>query len=176
MLYGTPTWNTYQAYFCAPTSHYSNYDTFVIQKAEHSQQFRHHINTQDHTIQFTVKEPDQHGSLPFLDTKVTPGPSNILSTTVYRKPIHTDEYLHWNSNHFIRAKHSVYNTLAHRAKVVSSDQQSLHQELEHISMALSFSKMGTQQVTAKYPTQTTQPQWNQFNRPTKSQHHQQQWN
>ena len=33
-----------------------------------------------------------------------------------------------NSNHFITAKHSVYNTLAHRAKVVSSDPQSLHQD------------------------------------------------
>ena len=87
-------------------------------------------------IQFTVEEPDQHESPPFLDTKVKPGPNNTLSTTVYRKPTHTDQYLHWNSNHFISVKHSVYNTLAHRAKVVSSDQQSLHQELEHISMAL----------------------------------------
>ena len=32
--------------------------------------------------------------------------------------------------------HSVYNTQAHRAKVVSSDEQSLHQELEYINMAL----------------------------------------
>ena len=48
----------------------------------HSQQFLHHINTQDPNIQFTVGESDQHGSLPFLDTKVTPGPNNTLSTTV----------------------------------------------------------------------------------------------
>ena len=111
-------------------------DTFVIQKAEHSQQFLHHINTQDPKIRFTVEEPDQHGSLPFLDNKVISGPNNALSTTVYRKPTHRDHYLHWNINHFITAKHSVYNTLTHRAKVVSSDKQSLHQELEHIRMAL----------------------------------------
>ena len=111
-------------------------DTFVIQKAEHSQQFLHHINTQDLNIQFTVEEPEQHGSLPFIDTKITSGPNNTHSTTVYRIPTHTDQYLHWNSNHFITAKHSVYNTLAHRAKGVSSDQQSLHQKLEYISMAL----------------------------------------
>ena len=33
-------------------------------------------------------------------------------------------------------KHSVFNTLAHRAKVVSTNQQSLHKELEHITKAL----------------------------------------
>ena len=34
------------------------------------------------------------------------------------------------------AKHSVFNTLAHRAKVVSTNQQSLHKELEYIRKAL----------------------------------------
>ena len=86
--------------------------TLVIQKAEHSQQLLHHLKTQDPNIQFTVEEPDEDWSLPFLDTKVTPGPNNTLITTVYRKPKHTDQYLHWDSNHFILAKHSVYSTLA----------------------------------------------------------------
>ena len=54
-------------------------DTFVILKAEHSQQLLQHINTQDPNIQFTVEEPYQDGSLPFLDTKVTPGPNNTFS-------------------------------------------------------------------------------------------------
>ena len=90
-----------------------------------------------------MEEADQHGSLPFLDTKVTPGPNNTLSTTVYRRPTHTDQYLHWNSNHFITAKHSVYNTLAHSAKVVCSNQQSLQQELKHIGMALQNSHFPT---------------------------------
>ena len=34
------------------------------------------------------------------------------------------------------AKYSVFNTLAHRAKVVSTNQQTLHKELEHIRKAL----------------------------------------
>ena len=76
------------------------------------------------------------GLFPFLDTKVTPGPNNTLITTVNRKSTHTDQYLHWDSTHFISAKHSVYKTLAHRAKVVSSNQASLTKELEHIRMAL----------------------------------------
>ena len=83
-----------------------------------------------------MEEPDQDGSLPFMDTKVTPGPINTLIATVYRKPTHTDQYLHLDSNHFITAKDSVYNTLACRAKVVSSNQPSLTKELVHIRMAL----------------------------------------
>ena len=110
-------------------------DTFVINRAEHSQALFQHINSQDPHIQFTV-EPTQQGSLPFLDTLVTIEPNNTFSTTVYMKPTHTDQYLHWDSNHHITAKQSVYNTLAHRAKVVSSSQDRLDQELQHIKTAL----------------------------------------
>ena len=111
-------------------------DTFVIQKAEHGQQLLHHINTQDPHIKFKMEEPDQDGLLPFLDTQVSSGPNNILTTTVYRKPTHTHHYLHWGSNHFIMAKHSAFKTLACRTKVVSTNQQTLHKELEHIRKAL----------------------------------------
>ena len=110
-------------------------DTFVINKAEHSQDLLQHINNQDPNIQFTV-ESTQQGSLPFLDTLVTIQPDNTLSTSVYRKPTHTDQYLHWDSNHHITAKHSVYSTLAHRAKTASSTQDSLDKELLHIKTAL----------------------------------------
>ena len=36
-----------------------------------------------------------------------PGPSNTLITNVYGKPTHRDQYLHWNSNHFVTAKNSL---------------------------------------------------------------------
>ena len=81
-------------------------------------------------------EPTQHGSLPFLDTLVTLEPNNTFSTTAYRKPSHTDQYLHWDSKHHITAKQCVYNTLAHAAKVVSSSQGILDKELQHIKTAL----------------------------------------
>ena len=63
-----------------------------------------------------------------------------FNTTVYRKPTHTAQYLHWDSNHFITAKHSVYNTLAHRTKVVLSNQKALHKTLDHIKRALQACK------------------------------------
>ena len=70
-----------------------------------------------------------------MDTRVTPGPNNTIHTTVYRKPTHTDQYLHWDSNHFITAKNSVYYTLAHRTKVVSSTPADLAKELDHLRKA-----------------------------------------
>ena len=114
-------------------------DTFVITKAEHSQSLLQLINNQDPHIQFTV-EPTQQESLPFLDTLVTTELDNTFSTTVYRKPSHSDQYLHWDSNHHITAKQSVYNTLAHRAKVVPSTHGTLDKELQHIKTALQASQ------------------------------------
>ena len=117
-------------------------DTFVINKAEHSQDLLQHINSQDPHIQFTV-EPTQQDSLPFLNTLVTIQPDNSFSTTVYRKPTHTDQYLHWDSNHHITAKQSVFNTLAHRAKTVSSSQVSFNQEMDHIKTVLQHCQFPT---------------------------------
>ena len=111
-------------------------DTLVIHKAEHSYHLLQHINSQDPNIQFTVEEPGTDDCIPFLHTKVTPGPNNTIHMTVYRKPTHTDQYLHWDCNHFIAAKHSVYNILAHRAKVVFSNPSELSKELDHLRRVL----------------------------------------
>ena len=131
--------------------------------AEHSQDLLHHINNQDPHIQFTV-EPTQQGSLPFLDTLVTIEPDNTFSTTVYRKPTHTDQYLHWDSNHHITAKQSVYNTLAHRAKIVSSTQDKLDREVQHIKTALQH---------CQFPAWALN-QWQQVHPPQHYHHNQQQ--
>ena len=55
-----------------------------------------------------MQDPSKEDALLFLDTLVSPGPNNTLTTTVYRKPTHTDQYLQWDSNHLISAKHSVF--------------------------------------------------------------------
>ena len=111
--------------------------TFVIINSEHSQSHLQHINGQDSHIQFIVGEPIQQGTLPLLDTLFTIGPNNTFSTSVYRKPTHTGQYLHWDSSHHITAKQSVYNTLAHRAKTVFfSNQETLDKKSKHINKAL----------------------------------------
>ena len=90
-------------------------DTWVIQQQIHQQQFLQHINTVDPSIQFTVEEAKEDGSIPFLDTVITPEEDGSLTIGVYRKPTHTDLYLPWDSNHNTAAKYSVINTLTHRS-------------------------------------------------------------
>ena len=99
-------------------------DTFVIMKKAHKE-FLTHLNSVDNNIQFTTGEPRPDGSLPFLDILITPHKDGRLDTTVYRKPTHTNQYLHWDSHHTISSKYSVVGTLHHRAKTICSNRQLL---------------------------------------------------
>ena len=106
-------------------------DNFVIQKVEHSNLFIHHINSTDPHIQFTQDTPNIEGSISSLDPLVSQGPDNNLLPTVYRKPIHTDQYLHWDSFHNLSAKSSVFNTLKLRVQTACANPQLLQKEEEH---------------------------------------------
>ena len=70
-------------------------DTWVVQREENKQNFLQHINSVDPAIKFTVEYNKQDGAIPFLDTIVKPEAVGKLSITLYRKPIHTDQYLQW---------------------------------------------------------------------------------
>ena len=61
-------------------------DTFVILQQSKRDEFLQHINSVDPAIQFTTEEPRQDGSMPFLDTLVTPQEDGTLTTRVYGKP------------------------------------------------------------------------------------------
>ena len=111
-------------------------DTFVILKRAHKEEFLTHINSVDNNIQFTTEEPGPDGSLPFLDILISPDEEGRLKTSVYRKPTHTDQYLQWDSHHPISSKYSVVGTLFHRTKTISSNQNYLQQEEEHLNRAL----------------------------------------
>ena len=69
-------------------------DTFTIIMSSEKERFLAHLNTIDSNIQFTSEECREDGSMPFLDILLTPREDGSLSTTVYRKPTHTDLYLH----------------------------------------------------------------------------------
>ena len=51
-----------------------------------------HINEVGPAISFKVEGNQENGTIPFPDTLVKPEADNTLSTTVYRKPTHTDQY------------------------------------------------------------------------------------
>ena len=84
----------------------------------------------DH-IKFTMEHPDKEGRIPYLGTKCTPHPSQSIQTSVYRKPIHTDRYLDWNSNHPISSKRSVVQALMYRVKMVCSTPELLAKEMDY---------------------------------------------
>ena len=65
-------------------------DTLTIMKSSQVESFLHHLNSIDHHIQFTKEDSRPDGSMPFLDILITPREDGSLSTTVYRKPTHTD--------------------------------------------------------------------------------------
>ena len=111
-------------------------DTFVIMKKTHKEEFLTHLNSMDSNIPFTTEDPRPDGSLPFLDILITPDKYGRLHTTVYRKPTHTDQYLHSDSHHTISSKYSVVGTLHHRANTICSNRQLLQQEEEHLTEAL----------------------------------------
>ena len=64
-------------------------DTFVIQHHSHKEEFLRHINTVDPSIQFTVEESKDDGSILFMDTIVTPETDGTFTIGLYRKPTHT---------------------------------------------------------------------------------------
>ena len=68
-------------------------DTFVIMPHNNSslQEFLSHINGLHDRIKFTM-EIENNNSFAFLDVLVSKN-NNRLTTTVYRKPTHTDRYL-----------------------------------------------------------------------------------
>ena len=90
----------------------------------------------DPHIQFGTEDPDIDGSMPILDTHITPGLDNTLLTTGYRKSFHIDLYLHRDSHHNLIVKYGVFNALTHRARTVFSNPFLLKKQKEHIKVAL----------------------------------------
>ena len=65
------------------------------------------------SIQFRIeKEQDNH--LPFLDVLVMKE-GNHMTTSIYRKKAHTDQYLHYESYHHLRIKSGIMSYLRTRA-------------------------------------------------------------
>jgi hypothetical protein len=74
----------------------------------------------------------EEGHLPSLDTDIYRKTYGSLGHKVYRKPTHTNLYLHQNSHQHPANKQPVFDSLIHRAKT-PCDQDSLTQELEFLT-------------------------------------------
>ncbi|XP_054709417.1 uncharacterized protein LOC129219122 [Uloborus diversus] len=95
-------------------------------------------NSQHENIQFTM-ETENDGKLPFLDVLVSRRDDGSLGHRVYRKPTHTDRYLHKDSNHHPRQKRGVMKTLFVRANRIC-EPTAIEHEISHLTKANGFSK------------------------------------
>ena len=85
-------------------------------------------------ILVSLKLPDKHSlpHLPFLNLDIYRKTDGSLGHNVYRKPTHTNLYIHQSSHHHPANKQSVLTSLIHRAKALC-DKDSLKQELEFLT-------------------------------------------
>ena len=72
-------------------------------------------------------EQDSNGELEFLDTLLKRNNGEI-SVLIYRKPTHTDQYLHFSSHHQTSCKESVVSSLFNRAYFIITNKDDLHKE------------------------------------------------
>ena len=104
-------------------------------------------------IQFTI-EKEHNFSLRFLDVLVkcssrngnTTAHSFLSTTTIYRKPTHTNRYLHYTSHHPKHQKLTVAKTLLSRINTHITDKTQKHSELQNIRNTLRLNG---------FPTRTT---------------------
>ena len=86
-------------------------------------------------IQFTV-ERESEGQLPFLDVLLTREDDGSISTSVFHKATHMDQYLAHESHHPTAHKKAVVRTLMSRAETLFSSGVSRTQEEERVQQLL----------------------------------------
>jgi hypothetical protein len=137
-------------------------DTFVIwpHGPDQLQSFLGHLNSIHRSIQFTM-ETESEGRLPFLDIEIYRRPDGSLGHKVFRKPTHTNLYLHANSHHHPSNKQSVLSTLVYRARALC-DEDSLQAELSFLKSVFTQNGFNARQIirTLNRPPRVRQPDIN----------------
>ena len=94
----------------------------------------HHINNFHQNIKFTMEE-ESDGELVFLDTLLKWNDGKI-SVLLYKKPTHTDQYLHHSSHHHTNCKESVVSSLFNKAYSIITNKDDLYKEIARIKQVL----------------------------------------
>ena len=87
------------------------------------EEFLKHLNTQRPSIRFTI-EKENKGKLPFLDILIDRN-NDKITTSVYRKPTHTGQYLYYTSNHPKSPKQVIVTSLKNRTIMTCSNEDDL---------------------------------------------------
>ena len=108
-------------------------------------------------------ETEKDNKLAFLDTAVLREPDGRLTTSVYRKPTHTDQYLAYDSHHPQSVKRGIVKCLYERAKRLVTKPSVISKEKKHLLSVLvsngypfsflqKLTKTGNRRTVANPPT------------------------
>ena len=81
-------------------------------------------------------EIENNSNIAFLDTSVCREPDGRLTTSVYRKPTHTDQYLAYDSHHPQSVKRGIVKCLYDRAKRLVTKTSVISDAKKHLSSVL----------------------------------------
>ena len=109
-------------------------DTFSILRKGSTKELLHHLNGVRPTIKFTL-EQEEDGKIPFLSTQLRKEDGS-LDVSVYRKPTHTERYLHFKSHHPTDMKGGVVKCFHNTARGTTSTQDNLLKEVDHLARVL----------------------------------------
>ena len=90
----------------------------------------------DENLKFTREKSNTNKELPYLDSLSKAEDDGSFSSTVYRKPTHTDQYLQFGSHHPLVHKLGVIRTLNYRADTVITSVDEQRKEKQHVAAAL----------------------------------------
>ena len=81
-------------------------------------------------------ETEKDNKLAFLDTAVLGEPDGHLTTSVYRKPTLTDQYIAYDSHHPQSVKRGIVKCLYERAKRLITKPSVISEDIKHLSSVL----------------------------------------
>ena len=112
-------------------------NTCCIVKSAAVDDLLRHLNSVRPSIKCTV-EVEREGTLPFLDTCVQQMEGGGLDITIYRKPTHTDRYLHFSSHHPRCVKRRLVRCFYDRAEGITLNNSNLGKERKHLCRVLNM--------------------------------------
>ena len=111
-------------------------DTFSVIERDNVERFHQYLNGVNPHMQFTREMENTNAELPFLDVLVHRTREGGCTTSVYRKPTHTGQFLQWTSHHPLHQKVGVVRTLSRRVEVISGQPSDLKAEKTLLAGAL----------------------------------------
>ena len=97
--------------------------------------FFDHINNLELSKKFTM-ETKNDNQLHFLGTLIERSKNGELSSSIFRKPTHTDRYSNFRSDYPLQHKRAVFDTLMQRAVTLPSHKLEKRKQIKYIKTAL----------------------------------------